>query len=291
MVSQLSKYLLVFFFVILNFLTACTGGEMSKATTDLPAISDIAPSFWEELSKKRIYFGHQSVGQNILVGVKMLMEANSHIQVNLIETHNPADFNDGIFAHSNVGENRKPKSKIDSFAQIIESDLCKKANIAFFKFCYVDIDSKTDLLEIFEYYKKTMSYLKQKYPNIVFIHVTVPLRTVQSGIKVPLKKLVGKPVEGYCDNISRNDFNKILISEYGDKQPIFDLAMIESISPDGRRSSFSYEGKTYYSLFPEYTNDGGHLNDIGSRKVAEQLLVFLANLSHHSTAGSPSHHE
>jgi lysophospholipase L1-like esterase len=32
------------------------------------------------------------------------------------------------------------------------------------------------------------------------------------------------------------------------------------------------------SLCPEYTEDGGHLNAVGRKTVAEQLLVFLAGL-------------
>ena len=37
--------------------------------------------------------------------------------------------------------------------------------------------------------------------------------------------------------------------------------------------------KIYYSMAPEYTTDGGHLNETGRKRVAEQLLIFLANLN------------
>jgi hypothetical protein len=60
---------------------------------------------------------------------------------------------------------------------------------------------------------------------------------------------------------------------------IIDIAKIESTYPDGTRCSFSIDGKTYYSMAPEYTSDGGHLYEIGRKKVAEQLLIFLANLN------------
>ena len=49
--------------------------------------------------------------------------------------------------------------------------------------------------------------------------------------------------------------------------------------PDGTRCSFTKDGKTYYSMVPEYTTDGGHLNEIGRKKVAEQFLILLANLN------------
>jgi lysophospholipase L1-like esterase len=36
------------------------------------------------------------------------------------------------------------------------------------------------------------------------------------------------------------------------------------------------DGKTYYHLVPDYTNDGGHLNETGRKLVAEQLLLTIA---------------
>ena len=62
------------------------------------------------------------------------------------------------------------------------------------------------------------------------------------------------------------------------KEPLFDLAMVESTYEDGSRYTFSANGHTYYALVPEYTKDGGHLNELGQKVAAEQLLIFLAGL-------------
>ena len=70
----------------------------------------------------------------------------------------------------------------------------------------------------------------------------------------------------------------MLKKEYEDKEPILDIAKIESTFPNGTRSLFTKDGKTYYSMAPEYTYDGSHLNETGRKKVAEQLLIFMANL-------------
>jgi len=43
------------------------------------------------------------------------------------------------------------------------------------------------------------------------------------------------------------------------KEPLFDLAAIESTAPDGTRASFMKDGKTYYQMVSDYTHDGGHL--------------------------------
>ena len=80
-------------------------------------------------------------------------------------------------------------------------------------------------------------------------------------------------------NILRNEYNETLRKEYVNKGTLFDLAEIESTFPDGSRSTFKRNRKLHYSLVPEYTYDGSHLNEIGRKKVAEQLLIFLATLN------------
>ena len=103
------------------------------------------------------------------------------------------------------------------------------------------------------------------------------MTTRQTGIKAWIKKLIGKPVGGYDDNIKRNQFNELLKKEYDGKEPVFDLAKMESIRPDGKRETFTKDGKTHYSLVPDYTSDGSHLNETGRKKAAEQLLLLLVN--------------
>jgi lysophospholipase L1-like esterase len=73
----------------------------------------------------------------------------------------------------------------------------------------------------------------------------------------------------------------MIINQYRDKEPIFDIAAVESTSPGGTRKSFNQNGKNYYVLADDYSRDGGHLNDLGKKVVAEQFLIFLARLSEH----------
>ena len=90
---------------------------------------------------------------------------------------------------------------------------------------------------------------------------------------------MGRPVFGYHDNIKRGQFNDMLRKQYDGKEPVFDLAKIESTLPDGRRVTFTKDGMTYYSMVPDYTYDSGHLNELGRKIAAEQLLLPLANLN------------
>jgi hypothetical protein len=219
-----------------------------------------------------------SVGFNIISGVEDVLKENSKLRLSIVETNNPADFNRPLFAHSRVGKNHEPLSKIKGFSTFMENGIGEKADVAFVKFCFVDIYAPTDAQKVFGEYKASMAELRKKYPQVTFVHVTGPLTIVQSGWKAFIKKIIGRPIDGYQDNIQRDGFNELLRKEYKGKEPIFDLAVLESTLPDGSRTTFTKDRKEYPYLVPEYTKDGGHLNEKGRKIVAEQLLIFLASL-------------
>ncbi|MDL1962413.1 MAG: hypothetical protein LWX01_12110 [Deltaproteobacteria bacterium] len=253
---------------------------MEQQKIESNALKNVQPSLWENLSQKKIYFGHQSVGFNIIEGIKDLMKVNPQIKLNIVETSEPEAPDNPLFAHSRVGSNMDPKSKTDAFASLMDKGIGDKADIAFFKFCYVDIAGQTDVQEVFTRYKETLARLRAKYPKTSFVHVTVPLGTSIATLKTRIKTLIRKKdIWEYDANIRKNEFNDLLRKEYSGKEPIFDLAYVESTFPDGRRSTFTKAGETYYSMVPEYTYDDGHLNETGRKRAAEQLLVLLANLN------------
>jgi len=274
-------FILSIIILLLTLIFAYDGGEMCEAKVSYGTIREIPDSTWQKLEKIKIYFGHQSVGNNILDGIKDLLKETQQIKLNIVETRSPYDFNVPLFAHSKIGKNEDPESKIDDFAGLIGNGLGDKVDIAFLKFCFVDIESGTDVNSLFAKYADTMARLKKENPKAVFVHLTVPLlRKNKPSIKDRIKALMGKK-GGFFDNqhnLARNEFNELVVKEYNGKEPVFDLAKIESTYPDGRRETFTADGRIYYSLVPEYTKDGGHLNEIGRKKVAEQLLIFIANI-------------
>jgi hypothetical protein len=71
------------------------------------------------------------------------------------------------------------------------------------------------------------------------VHFTNPLTQRQTGPKAWIKKIIGRPIGGVDDNIKRNKYNDMLINQYEGKEPIFDIAKIESTFPDSSRFSFS----------------------------------------------------
>ncbi len=261
---------------------SCSGGEMEQKKEEKKvtynSLKDIPDSAWESLSKKKIYFGHQSVGYNILDGVRDIMKENPKIKLNIVEGNDANLLVPGTLLHSKVGKNTEPKTKIDEFVSFVENGMGKKADAAALKLCYVDIRENADPKALFAEYEAEIEKLRKAYPDLTIIHFTSPLTKLQAGPKAWVKKIIGRTLGGTKENINRHAYNELLRARYKGKEPILDIAEIESTKPDGTRSSFQSDGKTYYSMVPEYTNDGGHLNEVGRKKVAEQFILLVANL-------------
>jgi len=276
MTSYYKNILSIFF--VLTLLVNCKGGKVTENLISFDSIKNIPIEKWEKLSLKKIYFGHKSVGFNIMEGVQDVLKEHPEIKLKIVETSIASDLKIGIFAHSAVGKNADTQSKINAFASIMDSGTGKKADFAALKFCWADMMVGADIDKIFVNYDKSISELKQKYPDMTVIHFTAPLTTNQTGPKAWIKKLTGKPIWGAEENIKRNEYNELLFKKYKGKEIIFDIATIESTYPDGTRSTFIKDGKTYYIMVPEYTYDHGHLNELGRKKVAEQFLILLSKL-------------
>ena len=274
------KYLLLLTtFILLCIIISCNGEKMEEQKVHYNSLKEVSASAWEKLAQKKIYFGHQSVGNNIIDGVMDLMRENPQIRLNIVKTSDPDELKTGLFAHSSLGKNDDPQSKIDAFANLIKNGIGSKVNIAFFKFCFADIVGTTDVESVFDIYKNTLSDLKKAFPKTKFVHVTVPLVITKKSLKARFNRLIGKEdIWFYDGNIKRNELNKLIINEYRGKEPIFDLASIESTYPDGRKEIFKDKGNIYYAMVPAYTKDAGHLNELGRKQAAEQLLLLLAGL-------------
>lgn len=278
------KKLFVLVLMSLVILTACNGGkeDMTMKVETYKKISDVPSEAWEKLSNKKIYFGHQSVGYDLIGGMHAVMAKNPQIKLNIVETSNLSDVK-GCFAHSRVGQNVDPSSKINGFSQFVESGLGNTADIAFFKFCFVDIHTGTDVNQVFSQYKEIMDKLSATYPKTHFIHMTVPLTTNPDGFSGVIKKakdfiksILGK-INMY-DNTVKQNYNDKLRDVYGKNGSLFDLALSEASYKNGGQLVIEKGGKKIQNLIPEYSNDGGHLNETGQYKVAEEFLLYLVNL-------------
>lgn len=260
------------------------GGDTSGKATQLTKIDDVPDSAWQSLGSKKILFGHQSVGDDMLNGVRDLLKEHEQIRLRVVETRDPSAFSSPIFAHFHVGKNTDPQSKMADFSASLENGLAGKVDIALLKLCFIDVLPNTDVQKVFDDYKAAFAKLKTEFPNVQFIHSTVPLtsegrglqawiKTVKDLVKLALGKL------NLFDNAKRNQINELLRKEYEGKEPFFDLAKFEASVPEG--DSFVFPNESY-SLNPDYTDDGGHLNKLGRKIVAEQLLVLMAQMAEKS---------
>jgi hypothetical protein len=170
------------------FLRIKTKTDINKVT--LSSIDDVPREYWIKLAEKKIFFGHKSVGYNIIQGVKDIMRERNYIKLNIVETHSPEQFDKPIFAHAQVGQNTDPGSKIKAFENIMDTGVGNKVDIAFFKFCYVDVMRDSNPQGIFDSYWKAIEDLKARYPNTKFMHVTVPVRSTPKGLKKNVKESI-----------------------------------------------------------------------------------------------------
>lgn len=254
-----------------------TRGDASASSAQAPSGASAGaatPDALELVLDQRVFFGHQSVGMNVLDGIPGVYQAEGLTPPPVEQTSDPAG-TDGIFAHAYVGENEKPLTKLADFASLMGSGLADEVDVAFMKLCYVDITGGTDVDALFAEYRRTMDSLESAHPDVTFLHLTAPL-TTDSGLKTAVKSLLGREDANRADNVARERYNELVRQAYGDTGRLFDLAAVESTSPDGARVGGEYAGATYYALDPEYASDNGHLNEYGARVAAAQLVETIA---------------
>jgi hypothetical protein len=244
------------------------------ASTAAGAADPSLRSDLERIARERIYFAHQSVGGNIIEGVEELA-AQAKVPLRIVRTDRASELPPATFGHTFVPENGAPLKKLDSFRAELQG---ASVDLALLKFCYVDIRADTDVRTLFARYQQTIGELRRSHPRTVFVHVTLPLTTEQTGWKALAKKLLGRAPYGTVENVRREEYNRLLREAYGGREPLFDLARIESTAPDGTPVRVHWHDVGAPALASDYTDDGGHLNAEGRRRAARELVAVLAGV-------------
>lgn len=223
------------------------------------------------LAARRIWFGHQSVGENIIEGVRAILAARPALGLRVITGDGPSPDRGPALVHGRLGANLDPGSKLGGFAERLENAVGTWADLALFKYCYADVHAATDVGELFERHVRVHRDLSERFPHAKLLHCTVPLTAPPSLARRWAKRLLGKPVREFADNTKRAEFNALLRAHCGDGC-VVDIARAESTRPDGgveRNGTALYHG---------YTADRGHLNEAGALTVAAEFLVALARV-------------
>ena len=234
------------------------------------------------VARTRVFFGHFSVGMNVLNAIPGVY-ADHGVSAPPIEQGcaEPGP-NGGFIAHQFIGENHKPQLKLEDFDRTMRGGMGRQVDVALMKFCSVDITTSTDVDALFARYRDTMGALERDFPNVTFIHVTVPLTTepdLFTQLKTRLKTLLGRR-DGRAQpaNVARERLNALIRGEYAGRH-LFDLAAIESTKPDGTRVSGRYDDQGYFALYDGYASDMGHLNAVGAPLAATAFLEAIAQAS------------
>lgn len=230
----------------------------------------------EAAAARRVFFGHQSVGRNILDGVEALEREAASSGPRIVEGRDASALGSPGIVHAGIGRNGDPSGKIRDFVAIVEGGIGQRADIALMKFCYADFTADTDVEAVFAEYRTALDRLASEYPRASFPMVTVPLTTLEGGPKALAKLLLGRRLNGREDNIAREAFNDLVRRARPDGEGVFDLARIESTAPDGSEERRSFKGRSFRVLRSEYSSDGSHLNAAGAALAAGGLISLLA---------------
>ena len=236
-------------------LTAVQGNVASAiATEDLTAVAHT-----------RVFFGHQSVGTNVLGAVPGVYADHGLSAPPIEQGGTQPGPNGGFIAHQLIGENGKPLLKLEDFDRTMRGGMGRQVDVALMN---VDVRMGMDVDALFARYRDTMGALERDFPNVTFIHMTVPLNT-------------GALQWAKADNVAVERLNALIRGEYAGHH-LFDVAAIESTKPDGTRVSGSYDNQGYFALYDGYNSDDGsaiHLNAGGSKIAATAFLEAIAQAS------------
>lgn len=257
---------LTIFCAALMFISCNQGTDYSNETDNY----SMKNKDFNILKGKVVLFGHQSVGNNIIQGLSKIVTNEAELNFVKITPFEEFISNNKIspdslyIIHFRVGTNKFPYVKLEDFEE--KFNQLEKIDVALMKFCYADVGVNTNLDKLLAAYKDTMLRLQKKNPNTSLLYTTIPVTSKSKGIKNVIKKLIGKK----DNNISRYKLNRKIRDTAEDK--LFDIALIET----NDENKNTYKNAQY--LDDDLTYDGGHLNELGSRILAMELIKTLDNI-------------
>jgi hypothetical protein len=250
-------------------LTACTN---SQEYTQMPSTDTnaLTRAEWDATAKRSVFFGHQSVGENMLDGLRRISEFEHWPALRVVELSGEESIEGPMLAHAKIGQNGDPQSKVRGFQQAMDAGIGRRVDIALMKYCFWDVRRETNVEAVFSDYRKTMDDLARRYPNVIFVHTTVPLVAADVDWRARIRRLLGMSTSTDADNAVRETLNRKIRETYGASQVLLDIAKAESES--GRASNPP-------QLAEELSSDGAHLNDTGRRRVGAAFVKALSAAS------------
>jgi hypothetical protein len=213
-------------------------------------------------TRARWFFGHQSVGGNVLKGVDALYKEHDLGKARQVDLTDGGSLpaTGGLVAHAHVGRNGHPLEKLADFDEIMRSGVAAQVDAAVLKFCYADVrEGRVDIVGLFDEYRRVMTDLERDFPDVMFVYATVPLKE-----------------DTAADNVLRTQLNAMIRTEFAETGRLWDIAAIESTTPEGEPVGGTHDGRPYQALHAGFTRDGGHLYTPGTEAAAAPLLELVA---------------
>jgi hypothetical protein len=193
--------------VLLALTAVGCGSHHDKGSVDHKEHRVTVPdSTWKRVSAIRTFFAHQSVGGNLLAGVRDLQEREGAARLPIVD----------------IGKTAVPGG------QALESGFGDTLDVAALKFCFWDIQKDTDVEKVFEAYTQTIADLQTRFPRITFVHVSVPLFTRDEDWRAGVRRLLSMDVPRTLDNAKRDALSERIRARYSGREPIFDLGAFEA---------------------------------------------------------------
>lgn len=221
----------------------------------------------QALASKRQLFAHQSVGANILYGgawdgsggLQRILRDHPEGGVVLVSAPTGlAGIPAGGWAEVELGTNGDPIGKIDAFDDLFRVTFAGGLDLAGMKLCFADFGETTDVAPIWARYQAVMDALEADFPGRI-VYWTVPLTSwVQGGA-----------------NLRREAFSELVRARYGPTGRVFDLANLEQHDAQGRLVVID----GIPAMAPEWSLDGGHVNDVFADRVATAYIGFMAAIA------------
>jgi len=245
------------FLGILILLVGCARGDPDHGSAPVERVDA------GSLTGLRIFFGHQSVGREILAGVRDVAP-----EFDIVSLDDAPVEGAGLIEGA-IGHNQHPQTKDRAFLDVVSGrgDL----DLALYKYCFADVDEHTDPVALFGSYRATLEAAAASGVRVV--PVTLPLTTIEPKWKMWGKRLIGRTTQVEL-NALRLQFNELMREHYG-AAAMVDLARMESTREDGSRCLVQLDEQSVEYLAPGFTYDDGHLNERGRRHVARRFVEAL----------------
>jgi hypothetical protein len=250
---------------------SCDGDVATEQTPAAPVDAQLAADL-ALVRAARVFFAHRSLGADVLDGVARVPGAG--LRIVALGADAPLTVPDAALAHVLFAQDGDPAAKIAAFEQLL-AGAQPSPDVALMKLSWADIDGNTDTKALFTRYREAIERLKRAHPQTVFVHVTAPLTVRDTGAAELFERLTGISDDAASANVRRDEYNGRLRAAFRG-EPIFDLAALESLWPDGRSEQFERAGTRHPSLVPAYTKDGRQLSGLGQERSARALIHALA---------------